>query len=134
MQFTGSYSYSGFRSCIAINPWDYRGTSQAIEQALTMSAEEAQSRWEDLHNHVTTQTAQAFATSFLTRVVRTHLEHHPASDATAGIDLARLRPRYATAKRRLLLLDLEGTLWERDPLDASRHPREGAVAAGAQRP
>ena len=45
-EFTGSYSYSGFRSCIAINPWDSRGTADAIEQALTMSDEEARSRWE----------------------------------------------------------------------------------------
>lgn len=31
-EFTGSYSYSGFRSCIAINPWDTRGTADAIYQ------------------------------------------------------------------------------------------------------
>lgn len=31
-QFTGSYSYSGFMSCIAINPWDTRGTAAAIYQ------------------------------------------------------------------------------------------------------
>lgn len=31
-EFTGSYSYSGFRSCIAVNPWDTRGTAAAINQ------------------------------------------------------------------------------------------------------
>ena len=31
-EFTGSYSYSGFRSCIAVNPWDTRGTADAIYQ------------------------------------------------------------------------------------------------------
>jgi trehalose-6-phosphate synthase len=62
-KFAGSYSYSGFRSCIAINPWDARGTAKAIyevrapqalpwndahtpAQALTMSDDEASSRWE----------------------------------------------------------------------------------------
>lgn len=45
-EFTGSYSYRGFRSCIAINPWDTRGTASAIHQALTMSDAEATSRWE----------------------------------------------------------------------------------------
>lgn len=44
-QFTGSYSYSGFRSCIAVNPWDARGTAEAINQALTMSDEEAHNRY-----------------------------------------------------------------------------------------
>ena len=45
-QFTGSYSYSGFRSCIAINPWDTRNTAKAIHQALTMDEDEAFSRWD----------------------------------------------------------------------------------------
>jgi trehalose 6-phosphate synthase/phosphatase len=75
VQFTGSYSYSGFRSCIAINPWDTRGTANAIQQALTMSDDEARSRWEDLHNYVMTQTAQAFVTTFLNRCVRSNAEH-----------------------------------------------------------
>ncbi|KIK15016.1 hypothetical protein PISMIDRAFT_16819 [Pisolithus microcarpus 441] len=59
--------YFGFRSCFAVNPYDTRGTAKAIYQALTMSNEEAASRWQGLQNHVVTQTAQAFVTSFLTR-------------------------------------------------------------------
>ncbi|KAI6013261.1 glycosyltransferase family 20-domain-containing protein [Pisolithus marmoratus] len=43
-EFTGTYSYSGFRSCFAVNPYDTRGTAKAIYQALTMSDEEAASR------------------------------------------------------------------------------------------
>lgn len=31
-KFTGSYSYSGFRSCIAVNPYDTHGTAKAIHQ------------------------------------------------------------------------------------------------------
>ena len=45
-EFTGSYSFSGFRSCIAINPWDKRSTAKAIHQALNITDEEATSRWE----------------------------------------------------------------------------------------
>jgi trehalose 6-phosphate synthase/phosphatase len=75
VQFTGSYSYSGFRSCIAINPWDTRGTANAIHQALTMSDDEARSRWEDLRNHVTTLTVQTFVTTFLNQCVRSNAEH-----------------------------------------------------------
>ncbi|KAF9007082.1 glycosyltransferase family 20-domain-containing protein [Cyathus striatus] len=119
-EFTGSYSYSGFRSCIAINPWDTRGTANAIQQALTMSDEEALSRWEDLHNHVTTQTAQAFVTSFLNRCVRAHGEHmHSHSDLTLAetiptLDVPRVLPRYKHSQKRLILVDFEGTLWRRD--------------------
>ncbi|TFK37501.1 alpha,alpha-trehalose-phosphate synthase [Crucibulum laeve] len=115
-EFTGSYSYSGFRSCIAINPWDTRGTAFAIHQALTMPDDEARSRWEDLHNHVTTQTAQAFVTSFLNRCVRAHTEHQQddLNESVPPIDVARVLPRYKHSQKRLVLVDFEGTLWKRD--------------------
>ncbi|KAF8200267.1 alpha,alpha-trehalose-phosphate synthase [Pholiota molesta] len=120
-EFTGSYSYSGFRSCIAINPWDTRGTANAIHQALTMEDEEARSRWEDLHNHVTTQTAQAFVTSFLNRCVRANTEHtaslddlNISSSAVPVLTPAMLVSKYKHSQKRLLLVDFEGTLWSRD--------------------
>ena len=52
LQFTGSYSYSGFRSCIAVNPWDTRNTAKAIHQALTMDDDEAFSRWDVSIRHL----------------------------------------------------------------------------------
>ncbi|EIW74943.1 glycosyltransferase family 20 protein [Coniophora puteana RWD-64-598 SS2] len=123
-EFTGSYSYSGFRSCIAVNPWDTRGTGDAINRALSMGDEEARERWVDLHNHVVTQTAQAFVTSFLARCLRAHTEHlasqHSSSTSSSTVqhpsplDVSRLLPRYKYSSRRLLLFDLEGTLWLRD--------------------
>ncbi|KAJ7784837.1 glycosyltransferase family 20-domain-containing protein [Mycena maculata] len=120
-EFTGSYSYSGFRSCIAINPWDTRGTASAIYQALTMSDDEALSRWEDLHNHVTTQTGQAFVTSFLSRCLRSRSEQHLQShEAAPTLDMRRVLPRYKHSSKRLVLLDFEGTLWKR--------PKSGAPA------
>ncbi|TFY74670.1 hypothetical protein EWM64_g9341, partial [Hericium alpestre] len=109
-EFTGSYSYSGFRSCIAINPWDTRNTAKAIYQALTMDDAEALSRWEDLHNHVVTQTAQAFVTSFLTRCLRTNIEHLQGdSAAVSKLDSAR------------------GTLWDRDPREQAFNPPDEAL-------
>ncbi|CCM06307.1 uncharacterized protein FIBRA_08558 [Fibroporia radiculosa] len=116
-EFTGSYSYSGFRSCIPINPWDKRMTADAMHQALTMSDDEALSRWEDLHSHVVTQSAQAFVTSFLVRCLRASIEHmHMQGDAAevASLDVARVLPRYRHSAKRLLLIDFEGTMWVRD--------------------
>lgn len=132
-EFTGSYSYSGFRSCIAVNPYDTRGTAKAIHQALTMSDEEASSRWEDLHNHVVTQTAQTFVISFLTRCLRANIEHTTQTDLNAvpALNTSLLIPRYKHSPRRLLLLDFEGTLWRPDMsragLLAPFTPPEGAV-------
>ncbi|PCH42911.1 glycosyltransferase family 20 protein [Wolfiporia cocos MD-104 SS10] len=114
-EFTGSYSYSGFRSCIPINPWDRRMTAKAIHQALTMSDEEAASRWEDLHSHVVTQSAQAFVTSFLVRCLRVNLEHMQIDALeVASLDVQRVLPSYRHSQKRLLLIDFEGTMWQRD--------------------
>ncbi|OSD03743.1 glycosyltransferase family 20 protein [Trametes coccinea BRFM310] len=125
-EFTGSYSFSGFRSCIPINPWDKRGTAKAIHQALTMSDDEATSRWEDLHNHVVTQTAQAFVTSFLVRCLRSNLEHMQSDTNTvAELDINRVLPRYRHSQKRLLLIDFEGTLWQRDMKTIARNAGVG---------
>ncbi|KAI6016532.1 glycosyltransferase family 20 protein, partial [Pisolithus marmoratus] len=116
-EFTGTYSYSGFRSCFAVNPYDTRGTAKAVYQALTMSDEEAASRWQDLHNHVVTQTAQAFTTSFLTRCLHAHNEHASLStdpSLVPSLDLPRLIPKYRHSASRLIFVDLEGCLWVRD--------------------
>lgn len=132
-EFTGSYSYSGFRSCIAVNPYDTHGTAKAIRQALTMSDEEALSRWEDLHNHVVTQTAQTFVTSFLTRCLRANTEHITQTDLNSvpALNTTLLLPRYKHSPRRILLLDFEGTLWRPDMsragLLAPFVPPDGAV-------
>ncbi|KAG2135397.1 glycosyltransferase family 20 protein [Suillus bovinus] len=132
-EFTGSYSYSGFRSCIAVNPYDTHGTARAIYQALTMGDEEALSRWEDLHNHVVTQTAQTFVISFLTRCLRANTEHTTQTDLNSVpvLNTTLLLPRYKHSSRRILLLDFEGTLWRPDMsragLLAPFVPPEGAV-------
>jgi hypothetical protein len=131
LQFTGSYTYRGFRSCIAINPWDKRGTATAINQALTMSDAEASTRWEELHAHVVAQSAQAFIAAFLQRTLRAGLEHlrqNQANDAAGGVggvgtpklDITRIQPRWRHSARRFVGVDLEGTLWTgRDPRDTS---------------
>ncbi|TFK65857.1 alpha,alpha-trehalose-phosphate synthase [Pluteus cervinus] len=129
-EFTGSYSYSGFRSCISVNPWDAKGTANAINQALTMTEDEAKGRWEDLHNHVITQNAPAFVTSFLSRTLRANVEHIQGDLADVPVlDTARIVPRYKHSQKRLILVDFEGTIWKRDlskPLqqDATSLPTE----------
>ncbi|KIK68474.1 glycosyltransferase family 20 protein [Collybiopsis luxurians FD-317 M1] len=116
-EFTGSYSYSGFRSCIAINPWDARGTAAAINAALIMPRDEAHSRWEELHKHVVTQTAQAFVAGFLTRCLRANNEHICHKDAEHAGATRILNKKTVLDKwnnhiqgRKLILLDWEGTL------------------------
>lgn len=75
------------------------------------------------------QTAQAFVTAFLTRVLRCNIEHlrGDAVDVPA-LDVGPLLPRYKHSARRLLLVDLEGTLWTgRDPRAPEFTPPEEAI-------
>ncbi|KAF5329393.1 hypothetical protein D9619_009236 [Psilocybe cf. subviscida] len=140
-EFTGSYSYSGFRSCIAVNPYDARGTAAAIKQAFEMDKAEKEERWSELHSHVCTQTSQAFVVGFLNRTLRANNEHTESLDADADLEAgdesdagdpeaamgvgrrlkkvprlveAALVPRYKHSRQRLVLVDFEGTLWHRD--------------------
>lgn len=105
-EFTGSYSYSGFRSCIAINPWDSRGTADAIEQALTMSDEEARSRWEvrgtfPLLNFYSNTNIFVFRTCTTTLRRRPH-RHSSRPSSTAQCARTRsTRRRSTTSPRRL---------------------------------
>ncbi|KAH7916908.1 hypothetical protein BV22DRAFT_1135904, partial [Leucogyrophana mollusca] len=76
-----------------------------------MSDEEALSHWEDLHNHVVTQTAQTFVTSFLIRCVRANTEHVSQTilSSVAPLDTARLLPRYKhSSKLETYLQTVEG--------------------------
>ena len=86
-----------------------------------MTPEESKSRWDDLHNHVITQTAQNFVTTFLSRTLRSHIAHLASiSQSTTDpssvpvLDMPRLVPRYKHSSKRLILIDFEGTLWRRD--------------------
>ena len=99
-----------------------------------MSDEEAASNWlvstthlrsfdlvlnlavhKDLHRHVVAQTAQTFTNSFLTRVVRAYNDHQRGTDveSVARFDVSRVLTQYKYSAKRLLLLDLEDTLWTR---------------------
>jgi trehalose 6-phosphate synthase complex regulatory subunit len=131
-EFTGSFSFSGFRECLPINPWDIQMTADAILTSLTMTAEEAARRWKELHTHVNVQTAQAFTRAFLNRTVRVNYKHHiKDSLVIRPLDTTVLRERYRQAAqgdgRRLILLDLERTLWPHDtspPPQTSKVPEE----------
>ena len=55
-------------------------------------------------------------TSFLVRCLRSNIEHTQNAEtmSIATLDVARILPRYRHSQKRLLLLDFEGTIWQRD--------------------
>jgi trehalose 6-phosphate synthase/phosphatase len=56
---------------------------QTRREALTMSDDEALRWWEDLHNHIMTQTGQVFVMTFLSRCLCWHTEQHLQSHEPA---------------------------------------------------
>jgi len=91
-----------------------------------MSDDEADSRWQDLHAHVVTQTAQSFVTTFLSSCIRVHGEHvrrNPlsipvlplSSEAPPSPEGNEVLDKYEKAKNVLMLIDFERTLWRGDP-------------------
>lgn len=82
-----------------------------------MLRDEARTRWEELHNHVITQTAQAFVVNFLTRCLRANGEHIFHKDieragAVRVLDEKAILNKWSsqTQGRKLILIDWEGTL------------------------
>ena len=44
-----------------------------------------------------------------------NIEHQQGDASVASLDLALLLPRYRHSQRRLILIDFEDTLWQRNP-------------------
>lgn len=78
-----------------------------------------------------TQSAQAFVTSFLVRCLRANLEHVQTDIVeVATLDVPRVLPPYRHSTKRLLLIDFEGTMWQRDMRTLGRdefNPPKGAL-------
>ncbi|ESK86149.1 glycosyltransferase family 20 protein [Moniliophthora roreri MCA 2997] len=110
----GSYTYSaaGFRSCLPINPWDIRRTSEAIWKALIMGREEASERWRDLNKAVEKQTAQTFVIGFLNRCLRSGSSPSTVSNTSGFGSLTTFNPK---KKPRMVFVDWEGGLVPSSP-------------------
>ena len=96
---------------LAINPWDKRQCAAAMNQALTMSAEERTQRWTALRDIVAKQTADSWLNTFLQSLQKAH-EQHTRQHTTAipRLSVNELAAKYKTANKRLFMLDFEGTL------------------------
>jgi trehalose 6-phosphate synthase/phosphatase len=96
---------------LQVNPYDLDGMVDTLQRALTMPLEEQRERMASMQHRVSRYTVSRWAEDFLQSVERVklmqldydaHLLHEPARD--------RLVRSYRRAKRRLLLLDHDGTL------------------------
>jgi len=109
-EFTGSASVFGGNE-LSVNPWDYRQCAEAIKKALEMDDEEKQCRWNKLYDAVMHETAGHWFSTFLTKLDDSYDEQN-ARGATSvpRLSINALGHQYQNSKRRLFILDYEGTL------------------------
>lgn len=126
-EFTGTYS--SLRACIGINPWNTKQVADAIYKAITMDEKEAVDRWKDLHRQVIAQDAQHWIQSLLGRLERAHIDQQRRNNSfVPRLEIG--QSEWRASKSRLILLDLEGTLMQDDPLIAYERgfePPESAI-------
>ena len=109
------------QSDMAVNPYDALQMSFMLDQALTMS--EVATRSEKDHHIVktahTNHDVGTFFTAFLTRLIEHDLRHEN-QHYTPRADVQKIDKSFKNAKRRLVLLDYDGTLTPivRDPAAA----------------
>ncbi|KAL1998164.1 hypothetical protein VTN02DRAFT_6739 [Thermoascus thermophilus] len=109
-EFTGSASvFDG--SAILVNPWDYRQCAEAIRTALSLSQDERKRAWTKLHDAVLQNSTANWVKSFsetLTRVWHDRSSRETAAVPRLSVD--QLEASYRRSRRRLLLIDYEGTV------------------------
>lgn len=108
-EFAGSASL--FEDHIAINPWDFQRMADAMKRALEMSEAEKEQRWSRLHNVVLQQTGGHWAGE-LGKMLTTVSQEQKRRDSQAvpRLPVSEMSGKYESARRRLFLIDYEGTL------------------------
>lgn len=116
-EFSGSAGR--LRSAIQINPWATFSSAKAIHHALMISQQERIRRHEDLYHQVISHTSYSWATTLIKVLVQQLLSEQSAH-FTPPLEREQLTQAFAKAKKRLILLDYDGTLTPivRDPAAA----------------
>ncbi|KAF8464572.1 glycosyltransferase family 20-domain-containing protein [Kalaharituber pfeilii] len=109
-EFTGSASiFEGAQ--ISVNPWNNRQCAEAFQKALEMSEEEKKRRWEKLYSATTHHTASHWVASFIKQWDAAYEEQQRRGLSTIPrLSSKKLGEDYVNSKKRLLILDYEGTL------------------------
>ena len=91
---------------ILCNPWSVEEVGEALHRALTMSPMEREIRHRKLYKYIQMHTAEHWAENIVSDLVQFTEQRRNYR----RLDMEALLPAYATARRRLLLLDYDGTL------------------------
>ncbi|KAL0073657.1 glycosyltransferase family 20-domain-containing protein [Phycomyces blakesleeanus] len=107
-EFTGTAG--SLSAALLVNPFDYAGVAKALNDSLTMSADEKATRHQQLYSQVIKHSASFWANSFVKHLVSSTEERALQSHEAPVLDTENLVREYKAAKKRLLLFDYDGTL------------------------
>lgn len=100
---------SEMSEAIIINPNDAHQIAESIKDVLEMTPRERKERLKVLHERLSKYTVQYWASDFMERLNNLG-ETHVIDPTTDDLDLKHLIKTYKAAKKRLFLLDYDGTL------------------------
>ncbi|WOO79740.1 Trehalose-phosphatase [Vanrija pseudolonga] len=100
---------SSFGEALKINPHDLVGVADAIEKGLSMGEEEKETRHAALYKSVVGHTSHTWAATMVQLLLENVGNEHTAHQ-TPVLDTALMKSKYASAKKRLMLFDYDGTL------------------------
>ena len=106
-EFTGTAGH--LPAAIHINPWDIGGVAAAIHHSLCISDQERYERNIQCHDQVVSQTSRTWALSLVQQML-IRLRHRYSAHSTPILDTNLLVQHFRSARKRLFLLDYDGTL------------------------
>ena len=109
-EFTGAASIFN-NDRLTCNPWNYKGTADALLRALKMGPEEKERRHKKIHDVVMTKTGEAWMAGLATELDKAFESRNQRdARATPRLNLRELIDKYKGAKKRFFLVDYDGTL------------------------
>jgi trehalose 6-phosphate synthase/phosphatase len=108
-EFAGAAAEMG--EALLINPFDEERTARVVARALTLEDEERRSRMRALHKRVIRNDVFHWGHRFLEILEESvSMRANPADAQAQPLRTAEIRDAYMKARRRLLILDYDGTL------------------------
>jgi trehalose 6-phosphate synthase/phosphatase len=117
-EFAGSAQSLG--GAVLVNPWDIRGVASTIAEVFSMNETDKKLKHEYNFHYVKRNTALLWARTFLSELMKIEV-----STTVPKIKFNDVCSAYSQAKKRLFLLDYDGTLTPivKNPQDAKPSPR-----------
>ncbi|KAI9294220.1 hypothetical protein K502DRAFT_292604 [Neoconidiobolus thromboides FSU 785] len=125
-EFTGTAG--SLEEAILVNPFDYSGVADALNDALTLSHEKKVEVHNALYKRVTTQDATFWAQSFVTAMKKCCSSFNN-SNPTPFLEFDLIKKVYSNSKKRLILFDYDGTLTEIRSVPSAAIPSEKMLNA-----